>query len=482
MSIVKLINKSIGNPEVVLEDDKEILAKILEEERIREENQKSLIDELEPEKKKILIKKVIDNSSKYSFAKTFIENIPLYYDREGLWWGWNQTRRCWEIIDEVDILNLVKQVSFQNIIKSNERTELINALRQYARENQPEEAKDSWIQFDNEILDYRTGERFEADSKYFVKNPIPWKLGKTTDTPTLDRLFKEWVGEKYVDTLYEELAFLLARKYFLQRMFVHLGPGANGKGVFQAIQRKFVGDKNCVSTSLHLLINSRFETAKLRDKLLCTIAETDFNLLNSTQLIKSLVSGNDTIPIEYKNKGHLDYVNYAKVFISTNNLPETSDKTIGFYRRWLIIDFPNQFNENRDVLSEIPEVEFNNLALKCIEILLKLERTRKFSNEGTYEERQKRYEDRSNPFDKFLKEMVIEDYNSFTTKNQFKLKLTQWCNENKFRELSDSTIAKHMKDKGITEGRPYMKWFEDGISTEKQVRAWMGIKLIGGEQ
>jgi len=43
-----------------------------------------------------------------------------------------------------------------------------------------------------------------------------------------------------------------------------------------------------------------------------------------------------------------------------------------FYRRWTIIDFPNQFTEKKDILKDIPEIEFNNLATKCVVILKNL--------------------------------------------------------------------------------------------------------------
>jgi len=71
--------------------------------------------------------------------------------------------------------------------------------------------------------------------------------------------------------------------------------------------------------------------------------------------------------------------NYAKILIATNNLPTTTDKTIGFYRRWLIIDFPNQFSEKKDILADIPNEEYNSLALKCVGILKDLLMKRAFS-------------------------------------------------------------------------------------------------------
>ena len=78
------------------------------------------------------------------------------------------------------------------------------------------------------------------------------------------------------------------------------------------------------------------------------MGETNFSELNKTSILKKL-TGQDVIGFEYKNKNPFDGFNYAKILIATNNLPTTTDKTIGFYRRWFIIDFPNRFSEEKDI-------------------------------------------------------------------------------------------------------------------------------------
>jgi len=112
---------------------------------------------------------------------------------------------------------------------------------------------------------------------------------------------------------------------------------------------------------------------------------TNFNELSKTSILKKL-TGQDLIGFEYKNKNPFEERNYAKILISTNNLPETTDKTIGFYRRWMIVDFPNSFSEQEDILSKIPEEEYESLALKCAHILKDLLDERKFHNEGSIED------------------------------------------------------------------------------------------------
>ena len=87
------------------------------------------------------------------------------------------------------------------------------------------------------------------------------------------------------------------------------------------------------------MLDSRFESFKLYKKLVCTMGETNFNVLNKTSLLKKL-TGQDLIGFEFKNKKPFDDYNYAKIMIASNSLPVSSDTSEGFYRRWMILDFP----------------------------------------------------------------------------------------------------------------------------------------------
>ena len=54
--------------------------------------------------------------------------------------------------------------------------------------------------------------------------------------------------------------------------------------------------------------------------------------------------------MEEKNKSRFDYKTYAKITISTNQLPITKDRTDGYYRRWILVKFPNQFKKKIGLL------------------------------------------------------------------------------------------------------------------------------------
>jgi len=408
-------------------------------------------------------------------AERFIKMNPVFYDKSGLWWMWDSLKFKWSKVDEIDILNEICDKMNLDTISSKSKTEILNSLKQVGRKNIPKPVKNTWIQFNNEIIDIKTGKKLKATSKYFVTNPIPYEMNKDNFmlTPIMDRIFEEWVGKDYIKTLYEIIAYCLLPDYPMNRLFCFIGSGMNGKSKFLELINKFIGESNCTSTELDILLNSRFEITRLHKKLVCQMGETNFNEMKKTSILKKLTGG-DLIGFEYKNKDLFHEKNYAKILISTNSLPTTDDKTIGFYRRWLIIDFPNQFSEKKDILSEIPEEEYSSLALKCCGILKDLLEKRSFHNEGSIEDRKNKFESKSDFLQHFIKEYVEEGLNEYITKADFYKKFISWCKENRHRELAENSIGKKMKEKGFKSGRKYVDWLYDGKGG--QMHVWNDIK------
>jgi len=421
----------------------------------------------------VLEKLVNDFFGKKDLAEKIWEVQPYIYDSSKLWWLWKHDEFKWEIVDETDILNMVSESSNANTVQSKEKIEIIESMKQYGRTKNPKPVKPTWIQFKDKIVDYKTGEEFEATPEYFVTNPIPWKLDEFENTPIMDKVFEQWVGKDYVKTLYEIIAYCLVPDYPLHRLFCFIGSGMNGKSKFLELLRKFIGKENVTSTELDTLITSRFEITRLHKKLVCQMGETNFNELNKTSIIKKL-TGQDTLGFEYKNKNPFDDYNYAKILIATNNLPTTTDKTVGFYRRWLIIDFPNEFSEQIDILKDIPEEEYSYLAAKSIIVLKELLEKREFHNEGDIEMRKKRYEDRSDFLQTFINSFTEESFGSHIVKGDFKRKLDGWCKERGHRYMADNTLGKKMKEKEIESVKKSFDWLHDGKGG--QLPVWDNIR------
>lgn len=407
---------------------------------------------------------------KLSRAEYFIDIHPCYYDQVRNWWLWKHKESRWERVDETDILNAISVQATVNLVNGKEKNEMLEALRQVSRRNKPKALPPTFIQFKHDLIDIMTGERIRASPEWFATNPIPYELDESNffETPIMDKIFAEWVGEENVKMLYEIIAYCCLPDYPLHRIFCFIGSGMNGKSKFLELLRRFVGQKNCCSTELDVLCNSKFEATRLHKKLVCMMGETNFNEMNKTSMLKKL-SGGDLIGFEYKNKDLFEEMNYAKLLIATNSLPTTSDKTAGFYRRWMIIDFPNQFSEARDILSDIPQEEYNALATKCTLILKEVLTSRKFTNEGTIEERMKKYESKSNFLEEFIKEYTKESSGDYITLRDFYNKFSDWCKGNRHRVMFEKAVGKLLKEIGWEKIKRTMPFRTD---SGKQVQAW----------
>ena len=250
------IDKSIRGEKVInisAETQDKDLAQQIVAEQINQEREKRGIILSEGEKESL--SRIISNYfGKRDLAEQIIKIQPLFYDNNKIWWSWNNQKYKWEIIDETDVLLFVKKLSRFNTIKSKEKTEILEALKQEARTRKPKEIKPTWIQFKDTIFDIKNGEKFKATPKYFATNPLPYKLhqDKLESTPIMDKIFKEWVGKDYVKTLYEILAFCMLPDYPINRLFCFIGVGMNGKSKYLELLEKFIGRDNVCTTDLDI--------------------------------------------------------------------------------------------------------------------------------------------------------------------------------------------------------------------------------------
>ena len=383
--------------------------------------------------------------------ESFWKIHPFFFDKAKMFWAWDHESKKWILSDEVDFCNLIHQKLGIETISHKDKGELVEGFKQIGRQHKPKEAKKTWIQFKDKIYDAKTGEIFEASPEYFITNPIPWEVGEFEDTLIIDRFFSEWVEEKWKDTLYQILAYSISSKKFMQRLVALCGGGSNGKGSYIKLTEKFIGKENCVSSEIKNLSEDKFEPAVLYKKLLCVMGEVSYDDLKNTNMLKKL-GGEDSISFQFKGKTPFTDDNTALCVSLTNSMPITPDKSLGFYRKWLLIDFPNQFLKMKDnLIGEVPDIEFRNLAKKCLRILKEWYDCEhpEFKNEGSFEERAQRYEERSNPVMHFISEQCDEIAGEMIPLREFTNECNKYFKLKHQRVLSAHQIGKILRDEGF---------------------------------
>lgn len=413
--------------------------------------------------------KPLADITRLGIAEDLQRQTPIHFDKSGNFWIWMEDH--YERIDETDVLNMLRQIIDERHILGRAKPAIMDAIKMTGRMRTVKHVPKTWIHIQGAIIDVVTGERINPSPDYFLVSPIPHKLGLSRETPTIDRLFTEWVGAENKKLLYEICAYCLLDDYPIHRLFLLFGRGRNGKGQFKEIVVRFVGYENTTSTSIEGLIRSRFESAKLYKRKVATIGETNFTVLEDTAIIKMLTGG-DVIPGEYKNKMPFEFYNTAKLLINTNSLPPTTDKTDAFYSRVIIVQFPNQFQKGIDIVDTIPTEEYDNLLLKCTDILKSLLERGEFTNEGTIQDKAQAYEAVSNPLNEFICDKCCKDVNGVIPVWTFVKIFSEYLGSRGLRQLSDKDIRKQLETNGY-ELEPNYRFKEyDG----KQWTALHGLK------
>jgi P4 family phage/plasmid primase-like protien len=385
--------------------------------------------------------------SDLDIAEEFIKSQPLFYDKKGLWWGWDLNNQIWLRIDETDILNGIDlETNLKDSTNASVKSSIMEALRRKARLYNPIEPPITWVQFGRDIVDIKTLTSYKTNPKVFMRNSIPWKVGVSDETPIIDDLLKSWVNEKDMFTLKEIMAYCLYRDYPIHRVFALIGAGRNGKSTYLNLIKKFIGIENFATTDLNNLLENRFESATLYLKLAGLMGECSEKTLTRTDMLKRL-SGQDETRVELKGKMPFSCTNYAKLIMSMNALPMTMDNSLGFYSRWLIINFnKNTFVNERDVLGEVPGFELENLVCFCLKALQSLLSRGRFANEGDFKEREKTYEQFSNPIGRFILEKCEENCEGEILLDVFFEHLNAWLRKNNYRPfLNKEDVSKRLR-------------------------------------
>jgi len=197
------------------------------------------------------------------------------------------------------------------------------------------------------------------------------------------KTFKEWVGDKWL-LLFEIIGFTLYPKYDLHKAVMLVGDGKNGKGTYLRLIETVLSHKNITSIPLQDLTSEKFASVQLLHKLANIYKDLPKKPLTETGAFKILTGEDWACWDEKYRRKRVCFTNYAKLIFSTNELPKTYDLTTAFWRRWLVINFPNQFPLNPKFFEEtFTEDEIEGVIIVSLLAFRDVWLRRKFSFEET---------------------------------------------------------------------------------------------------
>lgn len=327
------------------------------------------------EGKKMKERKKMDNKklTPYFLANEFLKDQKkkdtywIYSNKRDMFYKYDEYNPPWERVDEVGLKQKITQtlITFsEKLIRDRTQSEVIKQLKVilYSPENRNvfDIGKNPIIDkvfLENGVLDTETLELAEWSKNYktTIQLPVKWveDADKTEEYKMWENLLRQWLpDEASIYFLQEFIGYTLTPNCKKRKaLFLH-GGGRNGKSMFLEVVSKLFGDK-LSELSLKLLTGqNRFKTAKLMNKLVNISSDISSDYLEETSIIKRIVAG-ETINAEIKYGASFEYTNTARLIFSANKLPRTTDNTKGWYSRWEIVEFPNDFEEDDDFYREV---------------------------------------------------------------------------------------------------------------------------------
>jgi len=340
----------------------------------------------------------------YCFV-TFTDTDEIYY--------YNEEEGIYTTGGEVKILGKVqkymKTAGLETRVKRNFADEILHYIKRstYAERDTFEE-EPMLICLANGVLDLNTFtfEQHSANKRFLSKLAVHYN--KEAKCEKFDKFLSEVVTTEDVPVVEEIMGYTLYRDYPIQKAFMFIGEGSNGKSTLLKVMENIIGTANCSNLGLQEIENKGFAIGALYKKYANFYSDLPSTALKTTGRFKMLTGG-DTLTADRKHKDHFNFQNYAKLVFSCNQMPATSDDTHAFFRRWIIINFPHRFegSAKKNLIKEIAtKHELSGVLNKAVVGLKRLLEKQDFSYSKSVEEVKEQYIRLSDGIGAFIMDML----------------------------------------------------------------------------
>ncbi|MDM0493106.1 phage/plasmid primase, P4 family [Clostridium perfringens] len=199
----------------------------------------------------------------------------------------------------------------------------------------------------NGLLDIRDMSFKEHTPSYLSTVQLNVEYNPHAHCPQFEKFLNEVLDCRLIPLVQEILGYLLTTNTSAQKSFVLLGPARTGKStLLWVVEYLLLGKKN-VSNIPWQEIGDKFKTAELLGKLANVFSDLPSKSIDDTGIFK-VVTGEDYLMAEKKNKNPFKFRPFARLVFSCNELPKNYvDRTEGFYRRLIIVPFNRQIDKNK---------------------------------------------------------------------------------------------------------------------------------------
>ena len=309
------------------------------------------------------------------------------------------------------------------------------------------------------------------DIKDNLKDTLFWKYLKSSFT--INGKFKK----KEFETVLEIIASPIIKRHVDEKAFMFLGGGENGKSVCLSYIQSLIGKDNVSNIALQDIAEDKFLRANLVGKSANIFPDLEQNELRHTGKVKAITS-NEGIEVQKKHQQGFTLYPFCKLLFSCNRFPKVFDQSQGFFRRWIIVKWERDFENDPERMEYLKEKleenqEEKNLVFSSLVVIAnRLNKDGKFTHSKDWKDIRKEWNENADPIDDFATNYVLDSEGHKTKRETYHF----------YKEIM---IEKGQIPKGIGQfGKAFAEYYEeDRIEVEGRTqRAWLNIRFKDPKQ
>jgi len=284
---------------------------------------------------------------------------------------------------------------------------------------------------------------------FFTLTRLPYDFDPQAECPR----WREFLADvmqgdtERIELLGQWAGYLLTAGSKRHKFILIAGEGQNGKTVFTTLLERMVGVENVSHIPLSMFSHP-FALAPTLGKVLNSTSESCHGLDELAEtMLKSYTSG-DRMSFQRKFREPVHAVPTAKIMISTNQLPQFADKSMGLWRRLLFVPFENSYPEHRqnpNLAEELSE-ELPGIFNWAFEGLKRLERSGRFTQPAKCKQAISDYRRDVNPARAFLLDNYVAgfEYEGLPSMEVYQA-YVRWCENNGYRPMNHNNFGMEVK-------------------------------------
>jgi len=400
-----------------------------------------------------------------------------------------------KIYDKLQAESIIKEETEKLIPNCTEhhRKEVINKIKaQTYSDLEKFDSDPNLITIDNGILNLETLEKTVHTPKHLSRvllpveyYPLKYKIHDKSLFEDIEKNLKDTEFWKFLkrsftvdgkfrkedfETVLEIISSPIIKRHVDEKAFMFLGSGENGKSVCLGYIQSILGRNNVSNITLQDIAEDKFMRANLDGMSANIFSDLEQNELRKTGKIKAITS-NEGIDVQEKYGQPFTLYPHCKLFFSCNRFPKVYDQTQGFFRKWIIIKWERDFENDPERIEYLREKldknqDEKNLVFSClVKIANKLNKVGKFTHSKDWKTIQKEWNENADPLNDFVENYIIESDDNKGVRETYKF----------YKEIM---YAKGEKPLGMGQfGKALREYFDQEVIKEegKSKRVWLNI-------